>query len=155
MLIATFGSAQAQVAQDADKGRAEFLANCAGCHGTDGKGAGQLSTKLNIKPADLTTLATRNNGVFEPNVVYQMIDGRGTDINHRSIDMPIWGCRHSSTPSMSRTIRNRKNKKLTASPQKLHETPLSSLLDLPCDPEATIENRILSIVGYLRRIQER
>ena len=45
------------LAQDADKGQAEYMENCAGCHGADAKGAGPLSAKLKTKPADLTMLA--------------------------------------------------------------------------------------------------
>ena len=35
------------------------------------------------------------------------------------------------------------------------EPGLESLLDLPCDSEAAIQSRILSIVGYLSLIQEK
>jgi len=76
-------------AQDIEKGRIEFLSNCAGCHGADGKGAGRMSDKLEIKPADLTVLARRNNGVFSPDAIAERIDGRSAP--HRSSEMPIWG----------------------------------------------------------------
>lgn len=33
--------------------------------------------------------------------------------------------------------------------------PYESLLDLPCGPEDVIANRILSVLVYLRRIQEK
>ena len=56
-------------AQDIEKGRIEFLSKCAECHGSDGKGAGRLGRELKIKPADLTGLAKRNNGVFLPEFV--------------------------------------------------------------------------------------
>lgn len=81
-------------AQDIDKGRTEFMAGCARCHGADGKGSGPHAADLKIKPADLTALAKRTNGLFDPGVVYQMIDGRNARFAHRSADMPIWGCRH-------------------------------------------------------------
>ena len=44
--------------------KTEFLSKCAACHGADGKGAGPLSATIKQKPADLTILAKRNNGVF-------------------------------------------------------------------------------------------
>ena len=62
--------------QDADQGQVQFLLNCAGCHGTDAKGSGPQSAKLDTKPADLTVLAKRNHGLFDAGKVYQMIDGR-------------------------------------------------------------------------------
>jgi mono/diheme cytochrome c family protein len=52
--------------QDADRAQIEFLLNCAGCHGTDAKGSGPQSAKLHIKPVDLTLLAKRNHGRFDP-----------------------------------------------------------------------------------------
>ncbi len=61
-----------------DAGRTAFLANCSVCHGDDGKGGVPRSAELNTKPADLTTLAKINNGVFSPGAVYQVIDGRET-----------------------------------------------------------------------------
>jgi mono/diheme cytochrome c family protein len=36
-LMAAIGGA---LAQDADKGRTEYMENCAGCHGADAKGTG-------------------------------------------------------------------------------------------------------------------
>lgn len=70
-LAAAIGGA---LAQDADKGRTEYMENCAGCHGADAKGAGPLSDKLKTKPTDLTLLAKRNHGSFDSTAVYQMID---------------------------------------------------------------------------------
>jgi mono/diheme cytochrome c family protein len=126
-------------AQDIEKGRIEFLSNCAGCHGADGKGAGRMSDKLKIKPADLTVLAKKNNGVFSPDAVAERVDGRSAP--HRDSEMPIWGCRQGPPPGQQR---------------KAHEPkPIDSLLDMPCDPEDVIQKRIRDIVGYLSQIQER
>ena len=77
--------------QDADRGQIEFLLNCSRCHGTDAKGSGPQNAKLHIKPVDLTLLAKRNHGRFDPGAVYQMIDGRNTRLSHHSAEMPIWG----------------------------------------------------------------
>ena len=142
--------------QDADKGEIEFLLNCAGCHGTDGKGAGPQSAKLDVKPADLTQLSKRNHGTFDAGAVYQMIDGRNVRASHHSAEMPIWGCRHQSPPSPAlppNTTHNQKIPKRLLSQTKPHDTELDSLLDLPCDSEEAIRERILSIVSYLGLIQ--
>ena len=38
---------------------------------------------------------------------------------------------------------------------KRHDTELDSLLDLPCDSEAAIRERLLAIVSYLSLLQEK
>ena len=126
-------------AQDIESGRIEFLSKCAGCHGSDGKGRGRDSSKLKIKPADLTALAKRSNGVFSPDAVAARIDGRS--VPHRNSEMPIWGCRQGPAPG----------------PQKkaYEPKPIDSLLDMPCDPEEVIQERIRNIVAYLAQIQEK
>ena len=126
-------------AQDIESGRIEFLSKCAGCHGSDGKGRGRDGGKLKIKPADLTALAKRSNGVFSPGAVAERIDGR--NVPHRNSEMPIWGCRQGPAPG----------------PQKkaYEPKPIDSLLDMPCDPEEVIQQRIQNIVAYLAQIQEK
>lgn len=151
----TRGDASADTS--ADRGRAEFLANCAECHGADAKGSGPRSAELKAKPADLTILAKRNNGVFAAGAIYQMIDGRHGRSSHISAEMPIWGCRHPDKPAkppLSASPARRHGPRLAAH-KKPHEPGLESLLDLPCEPEAEIQSRILSIVGYLSLIQQR
>jgi mono/diheme cytochrome c family protein len=92
--------------QNADQGQIEFLLNCAGCPGTDAKGSGPQSAKLDKKPADLTVLAKRNHGLFDAGAVYQMIDGRNGRVNHHSAEMPIRGCRHQTRIHHFRQLRN-------------------------------------------------
>lgn len=138
ILIATNASLWAQ---DIERGRIEFLSKCADCHGVDGRGAGRRSSMLKIKPADLTTLANRNKGVFSPHAVAETIDGRRAVQSHRNSEMPIWGCRQGSPPSSQRKAVGIK--------------PIESLLDLPCDPEEVIQKRILDIVEYLAQIQKK
>jgi len=126
-------------AQEIEKGRIEFMSKCAGCHGSDGKGAGRISPKLTIKPADLTVLAKKNNGVFAPDAIAEKIDGRRGP--HRNSEMPIWGCRQGPPPGLQRK---------TYEPK-----PIDSLLDMPCDPEEVIQKWIMDIVQYLAQIQEK
>lgn len=90
-------------------GRSEFLSNCVVCHGFDGKGAGRAAPQLKSAPADLTKLAKANHGIFSPEAVHKMIDGRDTSPNHRSIEMPIWGCRHDTRPISPRKSHRRKD----------------------------------------------
>jgi mono/diheme cytochrome c family protein len=127
-------------AQDLDNGRTEFLSKCAECHGADGKGAGPMTGKLKRKPADLTALARNNDGFFSAAAVAAIVDGRGA-VQHRRLEMPIWGCRHG--PPSGRQSKGYQPK------------PIDSLLDMPCDPEEVTRKRILEIVDYLRRIQEK
>jgi cytochrome c553 len=164
ILIVAFTTAAAMAVvpyarpQDADRGQIEFLLNCAGCHGTDAKGSGPQSAKLHIKPVDLTLLAKRNHGRFDPGAVYQMIDGRNARLSHHSAEMPIWGCRHQSPPPPTlpaTTKRKHKLPKRILSQMKPHENELDSLLDLPCDSEAAIRERLLAIVSYLSLVQEK
>ncbi len=128
-------------AQDLEKGRIEFLSKCAECHGADGKGAGRISNKLKIKPADLTLLAKKNNGVFSPNTIAELIDGRSATSAHLSPEMPIWGCRQGPPPGGQGKAYKPKS--------------IDSLLDLPCDPEEVIQKQIQDIVAYLAQIQEK
>jgi hypothetical protein len=133
-------------AQGPDEAKTEFISHCAGCHGEDAKGNGPLGVKLKTKPADLTILSRKNSGVFPVRAVYGAIDGRtGSDV-HDAKDMPIWGCRHTPAGGSPNESGKRRASKLK---------PYESHLDLACDTEDVIANRILSVVEYLRRIQEK
>jgi len=129
--------------------------DCAKCHGADGKGTGPLSATMKPKPVDLTVLAKRNNGVFAADLIYKKIDGRQAITSHGSTEMPIWGCRHLSPIVLQRKVHRRTAtqrdslRKVT----KPATDPFESLMDLPCDPEPVIQNRIQAIVEYLRQIQ--
>lgn len=87
-------------AQDFDAGKYEYQTGCAPCHGTDGKGAGPVSSRFRVSPPDLTILAKKNNGVFPLNVVYEIIDGRKALLAHGTRDMPIWGDRYALVPKV-------------------------------------------------------
>jgi cytochrome c len=146
-------------AQDLDTGRNEFLSKCATCHGADGKGDGPLGSKLKIKPPNLTILAKRNKGVFSQRALYEKIDGRKAP-SHRGIEMPIWGCRHGAPPVPQKSSRRgagqsaKKRLSQEQKQQKQQNRP-AAILDLACDPEPVIRSRILAVVEYLRKIQEK
>jgi Cytochrome c len=133
-----------------ETGKAEYLANCAQCHGADGKGAGPHSAALKKRPADLTLLAKHNRGVFPVSEVYRLVDGRGSERKHLGDEMPIWGCRRSGAhpaPSPRRRRPTGVDRKPPA------EAGLESFMNLTCDPETTIQRRIMTIVAYLSHIQ--
>ena len=68
-----------------------FRTYCATCHGTGGKGDGPLAEMLKVRPANLTGLAARNNGVFDEAMVARIVDGREPVKGHGGKDMPVWG----------------------------------------------------------------
>jgi hypothetical protein len=128
-------------AQDADAGRMEFLNSCSACHGADGKGNGPLATELKTRPADLTALAKKNGGVFPLNAVYETIDGRRRIGSHGTREMPIWGTRLAPSPlSPSQTFGPK---------------PTDSPVAMTYDPEVIIRYRLLALVDYLNRIQDK
>ena len=71
-------------------GRSAYMADCAGCHGADARGGGQVARQLGEVAPDLTTIASRNGGTFPRTQVMSTIDGldRGT---HFSAIMPEFG----------------------------------------------------------------
>ena len=102
-------------AEEVDAGKAEYLSSCAPCHRTDGKGTGPLSSRLKTKPADLTTFAKKNNGVFPLGAVYEAVDGRNATGSHDNREMPIWGCRRTSSPiSPTKTVKRKVHKEWSA-----------------------------------------
>ena len=72
------------------EGRALYDANCAICHGASGRGDGEFAEGLSPAPADLTTLATRNNGTFPTIDVLSTIDGY-TRMESADQNMPEFG----------------------------------------------------------------
>jgi hypothetical protein len=141
-------------AEETDSDQAEYLSHCAECHGVDGKGAGPSASKLKTRPSDLTLIAKKNNGVFPITKVYSSIDGRYEVESHEIDDMPIWGCRHS-LPYMGPGTASKPKAFKPDAPKVFKPDPYESHLDLSCDPPDTIASRIMSVVNYLRRIQER
>jgi len=67
-------------------GESDYQAFCSSCHGSSGHGDGVLAASLRSKPADLTQLKTKNQGVFPTAHVLKLV----TD-GHESAGMPAWG----------------------------------------------------------------
>ena len=88
---------------DASDGEKMYSTYCAACHGKDGKGIGPAAASLKTSPADLTTLAERNNGNFPELAVYQTILGDNAIASHGNKDMPVWGGLFSSLCTGART----------------------------------------------------
>lgn len=74
-----------------DQGKEAFVRYCSSCHGIEGRGDGTVSRSLKIKPADLTELQKKNNGVFPTDRVTAAIDGRTRIEAHGESKMPVWG----------------------------------------------------------------
>jgi mono/diheme cytochrome c family protein len=91
LAIAIMSFSTCAFAQDTYSGKMDYEANCAACHGQNGKGDGPLSTELRTKPPDLTLIARRNDGVFPADFLYRIIDGRKTIRAHGTYEMPVWG----------------------------------------------------------------
>jgi mono/diheme cytochrome c family protein len=139
LVIATtfIGFSACASAQDIDVGKFEYQSSCAPCHGIDAKGNGPVSSQLKTHPTDLTILAKKNNGVFPLNELYKIIDGREQISSHGTRDMPIWGYRF--VPPQHFKL------------QKADDYIFSP----PASPEAVVHSRILAVIDYLSRIQEK
>lgn len=122
------GAALGQAAR-VDLGKREFDANCAVCHGSSGKGNGPYLDMLKRSPPDLTTLARRNGGILPVNRLYEVIEGANVP-GHGSRDMPIWGAAFRIQAG-------------------------EYYADMPYDTTAYVRSRILTLVEYINRLQER
>ena len=119
-------SAVALAQETVDYGKREYEINCAACHGAEGKGDGPYKEALFQAPPDLITISQRNGGVFPFQRIYEIIDGRGTEIKaHGPRDMPIWGAEYTARANES----------------------------LEPYPEVFARTRILALIDYLYRIQ--
>ena len=118
-------------AKTSDRGKYEYEANCAVCHGLSGKGdgpfAGQLQTAAVV--SDLTELSKKNNGVFPFKRVYEIIDGEHSLAGHGTSQMPIWGLRYK------------------------REAGESAYDDFRGDPDVFVRARILALSEYVYRLQ--
>jgi len=110
-----------------DVGKREFEANCASCHGMDGKGRGPLVELLRKSPPDLTQLSKANQGVFPMNRLYTTIEGENVAA-HGSRDMPVWGRDYRIKDA-------------------------EHYMDAPYDAQGLVRARILSLLEYIYRLQ--
>jgi hypothetical protein len=108
----------------------------------DGTGAGPLALELKTTPPDLTTLSKKNGGVFPLSRVYETIDGRQEIRSHGTREMPIWGYRYMPSPNIAAT-------------QGFNPKFFEGAVDLSYDPEAIVRGRILAVVDYLYRVQQK
>ena len=115
-----------------DIGKKEYATHCAICHGIDGKGRGAYKELLKTAPADLTTLARKNNGIFPVDRVAKAIDGREAIATHGPREMPIWGTELSIRAPGSGTDRANS-----------------------AEEDDYAQSRILAIIDYLIVIQEK
>lgn len=113
-----------------DVGKLEFEARCASCHGTNGKGYGPLTEWLRKSPPDLTLLARANGGVLPMERLYDSITGDKLVAAHGTRDMPVWG--------------------------RVYRTDAAEYyMELPYDPEAHTRGRLLLLLEYINRLQQR
>lgn len=73
--------------QDTD-GRTVYVEYCAACHGIEGRGDGPSSDGLATKPADLTRIAARRDGVWPMLEVMSIVDGY-TGLTNPRENMPV------------------------------------------------------------------
>ncbi|MEO8258827.1 MAG: cytochrome c [Acidobacteriota bacterium] len=74
------------------EGRDIYRFFCASCHGLEGRGDGSVAVALQIRPPDLTRLATRNDGRFPRERLRDFVtNGPGTPAAHGTGEMPVWG----------------------------------------------------------------
>lgn len=71
-------------------GRTVFSNSCASCHGLTGRGDGPLAAELEVKPANLTKIAARCDGLWPMVEVMSIIDGYHRRTLPRE-KMPIFG----------------------------------------------------------------
>src|SRR5215208_5370509 len=71
-------------------GHGDYQVYCSSCHGAEARADGMIAKSLKKRPADLTQLSKRNNGVYPDDKVFKTIDGRKGSA-HSDSDMPAWG----------------------------------------------------------------
>lgn len=90
-----------QAKDELARGRKLYNQYCASCHGMDAKGSGPVAASLKTAPSDLTTIAKRHDGKFNPIHVQQNINGENDVPAHGTKDMPVWGAYFRSTRGQS------------------------------------------------------
>ena len=139
MISLAAGFAAAAQAEDFDIAKSEFQSSCASCHGADAKGKGPVSDQLKIPPSDLTMLAKNNNGVFPKDAVYETIYGSKTFSAHGNREMPIWGERFSPIVTLPHAV----------------DPSYWTMAGPEQNPEVVVRKRILAVIDYLIRVQQK
>jgi len=92
VLCLSVSSAYAGQEAVSQRGKEIYGSYCGPCHGTTGKGDGEMARFLRGKPADLTRLSQANSGQFPFWRVFGIVEGQEEYIGqHGSREMPIWG----------------------------------------------------------------
>ena len=73
----------------ASTGEVLYSENCVSCHGVTGRGDGPNARQLGTKPADLTRMAARRDGVWPMLEVMAIIDGYSRNTLPRE-GMPVF-----------------------------------------------------------------
>src|SRR5665647_3445712 len=126
---ATCVSGVTSAADKIDIGNLEYDISCAVCHGFNGKGTGPYAELLKSRVPDLTVLSKNNGGVFPVARVYDTIDGRAL-INSHGRDKPIWGNRYSTVKG-------------------------PHFRDDYSSDETSVRGRILALIDYINRLQQK
>ena len=126
---ASAGFAMAQEGK-IDLGKAEYELNCAHCHGISGKGDGPTSEFLTPRPPALTGLAKANGGILPVVMIYDTVTGKDRKAGHGTLEMPAFS-----------TVYGLKAGEYFA--------------DVPYDAEAFARGRILVLIEYINRMQEK
>ena len=66
-------------------GSADYQTFCGSCHGSSGKGDGVIAASLRKRPADLTQLTKKNDGVYPTDSVVKILNE-----GHEKEGMPAW-----------------------------------------------------------------
>lgn len=74
-LLALSACTEENVMPGPTDGKAVFMANCAVCHGEDGKGEGPLARRMATPPKNLTLIALRSDDSFPRARIMSIIDG--------------------------------------------------------------------------------
>jgi mono/diheme cytochrome c family protein len=90
-------------------GAGSYKAYCSVCHGPSAKGDGPAAKALVKPPSDLTQIAKRSNGKYNPLAVRSHIVGDTAVAAHGTRDMPMWGPVFSSADGSGATALRVKN----------------------------------------------
>ena len=112
-----------------DVGKVEFESKCAVCHGRSGRGQGPYTEFLTKSPPDLTGLARANGGILPMDRLYQVISGDGLPA-HGPSDMPVWGREYRMEAA-------------------------NHYLDVPYDEQRYVRAKLLALLEYLNRLQQK